>query len=67
MAGAEGVLLRFGSGLIIAGITHRNPASRALTLNGSTHMKCSARDSRKINTKPELYQDGVAAIRSGEP
>ena len=30
-----------------------------------THMKCSACGSHKINTKPELYPGGVAAMRSG--
>ena len=33
----------------------------------STHMKCSACGSRKINTKPELYPGGVPAMRSGRP
>jgi hypothetical protein len=28
------------------------------------HMKCSACGSRKINTKPELYPSGIAAMRS---
>jgi hypothetical protein len=31
----------------------------------ATHMKCSACGSRKINTKPELYPGGVAAMRRG--
>ena len=29
------------------------------------HMKCSKCGSRKINTKPELYPGGVAAMRGG--
>ena len=31
----------------------------------STHMKCPAWGSRKINTKPELYPGGVGGVRSG--
>jgi hypothetical protein len=27
------------------------------------HMKCSVCGSRKINTKPELYPGGIAAMR----